>query len=449
MGRAIVRNPVAFLMDEPLSNLDAKLRGQMRAEIRSLQRQLRDHHALRHPRPGRGHDDGRPDRRPPQGPAAAARYAGRAVPLAGQPLRRRVHRLPADERPQRRRERARRTGTSWSLGSQRLQMRRRARSTAYPSLRRQRRHAARCRPPPGEPRGRPPTADPAGRGWSPTSSWWRTCRRRSWSTCASTPTRSSPTPRSRSPQDIDAAAAEDLPPAGHRLGRARPAPRSRGRARRRPGRVRRRAVRPALLRPVHRPGDPARPRRARRDRPWNDEDEDRMSTPPHTVKRGVSLYSFQEEYFLRTMSLEDCIAAAGAHRRARDRDHPRAVDPGLPAPDRRVRRHLVRLDGEVRDDAGRHRPLPRHQAVPGPLADPRGAGRLVPPRHRHRGAARREGRPRDHQHPAGGHGGRRAVRRGRRASGCCWRCTRPSTTSTRGSCSTSRSCTGPVRRRWA
>ena len=38
MGRAIVRNPVAFLMDEPLSNLDAKLRGQMRAEIRSLQR---------------------------------------------------------------------------------------------------------------------------------------------------------------------------------------------------------------------------------------------------------------------------------------------------------------------------------------------------------------------------------------------------------------------------
>ena len=40
MGRAIVRNPVAFLMDEPLSNLDAKLRGQMRAEIRSLQRQF-------------------------------------------------------------------------------------------------------------------------------------------------------------------------------------------------------------------------------------------------------------------------------------------------------------------------------------------------------------------------------------------------------------------------
>jgi multiple sugar transport system ATP-binding protein len=41
MGRAIVRKPQAFLMDEPLSNLDAKLRGQMRAEIRSLQRQFR------------------------------------------------------------------------------------------------------------------------------------------------------------------------------------------------------------------------------------------------------------------------------------------------------------------------------------------------------------------------------------------------------------------------
>ncbi|HET6601323.1 MAG TPA: sn-glycerol-3-phosphate ABC transporter ATP-binding protein UgpC [Gaiella sp.] len=40
MGRAIVRQPSAFLMDEPLSNLDAKLRVQMRAEIRGLQRDL-------------------------------------------------------------------------------------------------------------------------------------------------------------------------------------------------------------------------------------------------------------------------------------------------------------------------------------------------------------------------------------------------------------------------
>src|ERR671937_1024934 len=40
MGRAIVREPAAFLMDEPLSNLDAKLRVQMRAEIHQLQRRL-------------------------------------------------------------------------------------------------------------------------------------------------------------------------------------------------------------------------------------------------------------------------------------------------------------------------------------------------------------------------------------------------------------------------
>src|SRR6187399_2471275 len=40
MGRAIVRQPQVFLMDEPLSNLDAKLRVQMRAEITRLQEQL-------------------------------------------------------------------------------------------------------------------------------------------------------------------------------------------------------------------------------------------------------------------------------------------------------------------------------------------------------------------------------------------------------------------------
>ncbi|MEU4236300.1 sn-glycerol-3-phosphate ABC transporter ATP-binding protein UgpC [Actinoplanes sp. NPDC026619] len=40
MGRAIVRNPKAFLMDEPLSNLDAKLRVQMRTQVSRLQKQL-------------------------------------------------------------------------------------------------------------------------------------------------------------------------------------------------------------------------------------------------------------------------------------------------------------------------------------------------------------------------------------------------------------------------
>src|ERR671938_1722861 len=40
MGRAIVRDPKAFLMDEPLSNLDAKLRVQMRAEVSRIQSRL-------------------------------------------------------------------------------------------------------------------------------------------------------------------------------------------------------------------------------------------------------------------------------------------------------------------------------------------------------------------------------------------------------------------------
>lgn len=41
LGRAIARNPAAFLFDEPLSNLDAKLRGQMRAELKRLHRDLK------------------------------------------------------------------------------------------------------------------------------------------------------------------------------------------------------------------------------------------------------------------------------------------------------------------------------------------------------------------------------------------------------------------------
>ena len=41
MGRAMVREPQAFLMDEPLSNLDAKLRVQMRAELAHLRDRLK------------------------------------------------------------------------------------------------------------------------------------------------------------------------------------------------------------------------------------------------------------------------------------------------------------------------------------------------------------------------------------------------------------------------
>ena len=62
MGRAIVREPQVFLMDEPLSNLDAKLRVQMRAGDRPGPARPERHHHLRHPRPDRGHDHGRPGR---------------------------------------------------------------------------------------------------------------------------------------------------------------------------------------------------------------------------------------------------------------------------------------------------------------------------------------------------------------------------------------------------
>ena len=49
MGRAMVREPDVFLLDEPLSNLDAKLRSQMRNEIARLQQKLQDNHDLRYP----------------------------------------------------------------------------------------------------------------------------------------------------------------------------------------------------------------------------------------------------------------------------------------------------------------------------------------------------------------------------------------------------------------
>jgi multiple sugar transport system ATP-binding protein len=62
MGRAIVRDPKVFLFDEPLSNLDAQLRVQMRTEIKKVHQTGPHHHRLRHPRPGGGDDARRPRR---------------------------------------------------------------------------------------------------------------------------------------------------------------------------------------------------------------------------------------------------------------------------------------------------------------------------------------------------------------------------------------------------
>ena len=111
MGRAIVRQPAAFLMDEPLSNLDAKLRVQMRADIKRIQADLGVDDDLRHPRPGRGDDDGPPGRGDAQGRAAAGRAAAGALRRPGQRLRRRLHRQPGDEHA-RGADRARRTAAS-------------------------------------------------------------------------------------------------------------------------------------------------------------------------------------------------------------------------------------------------------------------------------------------------------------------------------------------------
>jgi multiple sugar transport system ATP-binding protein len=62
MGRAIVRDPRVFLFDEPLSNLDAKLRVAMRTEIKELASAAEDDNRLRHPRSDRGHDARGPHR---------------------------------------------------------------------------------------------------------------------------------------------------------------------------------------------------------------------------------------------------------------------------------------------------------------------------------------------------------------------------------------------------
>ncbi len=61
LGRALVRDPAVFLMDEPLSNLDAKLRVQMRSEIKRFHQDLKATIIYVDARPARGRDHGRQD----------------------------------------------------------------------------------------------------------------------------------------------------------------------------------------------------------------------------------------------------------------------------------------------------------------------------------------------------------------------------------------------------
>ena len=97
MGRAIVREPKAFLMDEPLSNLDAKLRVSMRAELARLHERLGRHDGVRDARPGRGDDARRAGGRDARRRAAAGRHAAEPLQPPAEPVRRRLHRLAGDE----------------------------------------------------------------------------------------------------------------------------------------------------------------------------------------------------------------------------------------------------------------------------------------------------------------------------------------------------------------
>ena len=97
MGRAIIRQPQVFLMDEPLSNLDAQLRVHMRGEIEALQKRLGvttvyvTHDQVEAMTMG--------DRVAVlrDGRASAGGHADERLRPAGEPLRRRLHRLAADE----------------------------------------------------------------------------------------------------------------------------------------------------------------------------------------------------------------------------------------------------------------------------------------------------------------------------------------------------------------
>ena len=113
LARAIVREPHAFLMDEPLSNLDAQLRIQTRLRADPAPPAARDHDDVRHARPGRGDDDGAPDRRDERRGDPADRDAAGRLPPAGERLRRDVPRRAADE-PDRRLARVRRPAAGGS-----------------------------------------------------------------------------------------------------------------------------------------------------------------------------------------------------------------------------------------------------------------------------------------------------------------------------------------------
>ena len=99
VARALAMEPDVILMDEPLSNLDALLRLEMRAELKGVLACQQDHDDLRHPRPGRGDVAGRPDLGDERRADRAGGEPGRGLPQSRGALRRQLHRQPADEFP--------------------------------------------------------------------------------------------------------------------------------------------------------------------------------------------------------------------------------------------------------------------------------------------------------------------------------------------------------------
>ena len=97
MGRAIVRNPKVFLFDEPLSNLDAKLARADAHRDQAAASAVADHDRLRHARPDRGDDHGRPCGGDEQRHHRTGWSAAGTLSSPGQRVRRRLHRFAVDE----------------------------------------------------------------------------------------------------------------------------------------------------------------------------------------------------------------------------------------------------------------------------------------------------------------------------------------------------------------